>query len=116
MTAEIDRARIIEIAERIRRSARHPDVLVLCDGVLALAVAPPKPVSLTPSPTVAPVSLTPKAERFDRRGYQRDLMRKRRAAFRQPNPINLSGPALHLVRMCVHAREKSLNNFGWRSG
>jgi hypothetical protein len=47
MTAEIDRARLIAIAERIRRSARHPDVIALCDGVLALAVAPPKPVSLT---------------------------------------------------------------------
>jgi hypothetical protein len=61
MTAEIDRARLIEIAERIRRGARHPDVLALCDGVLALAVTPPKPVSLTPVPTVAPVSLTPRA-------------------------------------------------------
>jgi hypothetical protein len=46
MTAEIDRARLIEIAERIRRGARHPDVLALCDGVLALAITPPKPVGL----------------------------------------------------------------------
>ena len=89
MTAEIDRARLIEIAERIRRGARHPDVIALCDGVIALvaeraadraAERASKPVSLTSKPADKAVSLTP--ERFDRRGYQRELMRKRRAAFR----------------------------------
>ena len=36
MTAEIDRARLIEIAERIRRGARHPDLIAVCEGVLAM--------------------------------------------------------------------------------
>jgi hypothetical protein len=50
MTAEIDRARLIEIATAIRRGARQPVVIELCDGVFALATA--KHVDATPLPDV----------------------------------------------------------------
>jgi hypothetical protein len=39
------------------------------------------PVSLTPTPA-APVSLTPDRAKFDRVSYQRDYMRRQRAAKR----------------------------------
>jgi len=46
-----------------------------------IALATQKPVSLTADKTAVHVSLTP--ERFDRRAYQRDYMRKRRADAKQ---------------------------------
>jgi hypothetical protein len=78
MTAEIDRARLVGIAERIRRGARHPDVLALCDGVIALAAERnAAPVSIAPANAVSSPANKP---RTDRKAYMRDLMRKRRAA------------------------------------
>jgi hypothetical protein len=75
---EIDRARLIEIATAIRRGARQPLLIELCDGVLALAVTPP-PVSRSANAVSTPPANKPKT---DRRAYMRELMRKRRAAKR----------------------------------
>jgi hypothetical protein len=55
--AEIDRARLIEIATAIRRGARQPLLVELCDGVFALARSKPvvpteaKPVRVVPTET-----------------------------------------------------------------
>jgi hypothetical protein len=64
MTAEIDRARLVGIAERIKRSARHPDVIALCDGVIALAAERnAAPVSIAPANAVSSPANKPKTDR-----------------------------------------------------
>lgn len=60
----MDLGALTEIARRVRRSTSNRDVLALCDGVTELAHA--KPAAERP--------------KFDRTAYQRDYMRRRRAA------------------------------------
>jgi hypothetical protein len=71
----MDKSEIMAVIGRVRLATRNRMILDLCDEAERLVLAPP--------PT-ATALIQPAKPRFDKRAYQRDLMRKRRSAAKAP--------------------------------
>jgi len=71
---------LIQTITRLRRATTNRDVLAVCDALEGYLLVKPAPVS-TPEQV---------RQRFDKKTYQRMLMRERRALAKLLKPLKLS--------------------------
>jgi hypothetical protein len=76
--ADIDRARLIEIATAMRRAARQPMLIELCDGAIALATAKPIAASHVTATSSAVSHVTDCPACAARRKLDADRQKRRR--------------------------------------